>query len=80
MGGQIPEVELLLPMLGAESDKKTVESHRISGILYNVDTVCLTQCFGSVLVTMRIRIQLFTKRADSDPGSQINADPCGSGS
>ncbi len=34
MGGQIPEVELLLPMLGAERER-----HRISGIQYNVRNV-----------------------------------------
>jgi hypothetical protein len=34
VGGQIPEVELLLPMLGAERER-----HRISGIQYNVRNV-----------------------------------------
>ncbi len=35
------------------------------------------QCFGSALVSQRIRIQLLYLNADPGPGSQTNADACG---
>jgi hypothetical protein len=43
------------------------------------------QCCGSVLASMRIRIRIEANAnadsdTDPDPGSQINADPGGSGS